>query len=295
MMVSSAVAVFLSVAILAATAPTDYTAVADASKESCLATVRDYARSVNSCETAKAYKLLADPLRQLLDESAFREAVTFELAGPSGRDPELKESLGALGTHPRELVLAVEEPESTGRHAIVGIVVAIDVRVMQEAGDLGASAIKDFRDPEWVRAKGLPTWGAQLDTIGVKQEQCTLVENLREVLGPPDEAYVPIAKKWLVATQRPGGGWCVWPPLTASRLQQVNFNLESMTAAVDIVWSAGSPGSDPGPWIYPRPALSKLTYAVETAIDRDPVACSKCGSPLRPGWSYCPSCGAKRK
>jgi len=233
----------------------------EAKVQECLTALRQYATHLNEGDVAAAYKMLAAPVHDMMTESDFRDFVTNRVIEGKALEEEAKTLVAELGTGQTEMILAIERPEVHGRHAIAGMIVAADLRFpgIRGAADV-QDDIKNFKDPDWVREMGMPTWGSALRMLGSSPEACDLVSGLEDVIGDPETTYWPIARKWLIATFADDGRWKVWPAASDARYLDLTINLTTMHVGYNLVKSGGSRESF-GPWILAKPSLEALTYA----------------------------------
>jgi hypothetical protein len=256
-------------------------------EDQCRNAMRQFARHVNAGEFAAAYKMLAPPMYDVMTESDFRDFMTLHV---TEQPLEEKETVAEFGRLQTELILTVQEPQIDGRDAIAGMIVAADPRILGSRFISDPGDVRKLRDPAWIQAVGLPTWGAQLKTLGLNVKDCDLVSDLEVLIGAPDSSSWPIAKEWLVASLDKEGEWRIWPHMHHARSLDFRMKLSTREIWYNVATSAGS-GSIP--WVLPKPSLENLRYARWVAVERDPAKCPKCGRYVQQDWRYCPYDGTK--
>ena len=151
----------------------------------------------------------------------------------------------------------------------------------------------------WVR--GVPTWGAQLGSLGLTPEDCDLVEDVEGLLGDPKANRWDIKKEWLVAVLRDSGEWVILPSIEGAAVHECCVDAFARKAFFGMAMGGtGSPSHrDPlkehPPWISPRPSLGGINYVRWSAVETDPAKCPRCGEYMRCKWKYCPDCGIELK
>lgn len=259
---------------------------AEASQATCLAALRQYAQYMNQGDIGAAYEMLAPPVKDLMSEDDFREFVTLQ----SIRDPlspEETQLQAKLRSYRLDMILAIETPEIQGHDAIAAIVVVPDPTTSGEAKD-----ITRLRDPEYVKESGLPTWGAQLEALGLTVDDCDLVEDLADLFGDPTSAHWLIERRWLVASLAKDGRWKVWPPMGDGNIVAAAHNVPTHDVKLSCsMHRRGLHGQYPS--VLPKPSLTDLTYVKWITLETDPAVCPRCKRYVQDGWDYCPYDGTK--
>jgi hypothetical protein len=255
--------------------------------DACWNRLRDYAHRVNSGDFAGAHAMMVPVVGDIVSESQLKELSTWQVAGGAGLDAETAKAMAALGARRAEQILLVEKPEIHGRNAIAGLIVADNPERLSQSVEL-----RMYRDAEWVRTSGLPTWGEQLAVLGYRPEDCNLVDHLADRLGDADKSFWPIVKRWVVASLDKEGQWRVWPQFADGRTLAFRMDLNSRDIAYTLDFEGGRLRG-PGPWTYPKPSVNEISYARWFAAEMNPGKCPSCAKYVRSVWEFCPYCGAR--